>query len=352
MGNQLLTANVLRQILKETREEYADPPEVHFKRHHIGPDSSQYVGPDDWLQVNVYTLQETTGLTLAMRYLDPEGRVHYASQSLDGIPTSTLTRRMFRLTEGWLLGVCVSALGGGLDDAVCWVSFGLQQSGNLGTPMHTLLAQEFVSNLVSVEWPPVYTRGPAPGGMPAGVNNGDLAIFDGTRWVTFAGNTSGDKHLQEDATGAASWAAPPAQMLQVAQGIITSAQLLDLAVTPVTVVPAPGSGRIIHPIHYQWIYHAGTVPYTVMVAGDLTWLAHGSPNIYDSGPAQGMIDQAFDTIYQGTFYLIAGLTGVPFPASASEDAGLDIGASPALSITDGDGTLEYIVVYSITTLTP
>lgn len=44
------------------------------------------------------------------------------------------------------------------------------------------------------------------GTTAAGSTNGDLIVHNGTSWTRFAGNTSGSKVFQEDASGNASWA--------------------------------------------------------------------------------------------------------------------------------------------------
>lgn len=136
-------------------------PEVGFKHERVPPPPAAYVTKDDFLAVSVYTTSSTTGLKLAYRFLDSAGHTHYGSESLDGASTSTLTTKIFPLTEGWLLGLTVSNLGGGLADQVCFVLAALQRSGQASTAPHTVLAQGYVSNLFSVDWPPVYVRGPA-----------------------------------------------------------------------------------------------------------------------------------------------------------------------------------------------
>jgi len=170
MGNPPITPNerrilaAIRQQVQEIPFETAAPPWVHWKHYGVQPPPAQYVGPDDYLQVNIYTTATTSGLTLSCRYLLPDGGMQYQTEDLDGADESTWTPMVFKTTESFLLGLCVSNLNGGLDDDVCFVSVGLQRGPEVGNVVHTLLAQGYVSNLYCIDWPPVYVRGPATGG--------------------------------------------------------------------------------------------------------------------------------------------------------------------------------------------
>lgn len=166
MGNNPSIKDAMLQAMREWEKDHAFPPAIHFKQFHIPPSGWEYLGPDDHLQINIFTTATTTGLTLALRQLLPDGRVHYQQESLDGVATSTLTTQIFKLSEGWLIGAVVSNLGGGLADQVCWVSMALQRNFKSGTVPHTILQQGYVSNLISISWPPSFVRGPAP---PPGV---------------------------------------------------------------------------------------------------------------------------------------------------------------------------------------
>ena len=167
MGNNPSIKDAMLQAMREWEKDHAFPPAIHFKQFHIPPSGWEYLGPDDHLQINIFTTATTTGLTLALRQLLPDGRVHYQQESLDGVATSTLTTKLFKLSEGWLIGAVVSNLGGGLADQVCWVSMALQRNFKSGTVPHTILQQGYVSNLIAISWPPSFSRGPAPGsGVP------------------------------------------------------------------------------------------------------------------------------------------------------------------------------------------
>jgi len=164
MGTQILTADLFRQILSETRREYSYPPGIHFNKHDVDPPNVLYLGPDDFLQTSVFTTATTTNLTLALRYLDANGAMHYETESLDGATLSTVVTKVFTLSEGWLLGASVTNLGGGLADSTCWVSLALQQPGGANRPAHTLLGQGYVTNLFGVTWPAEAIRQPPGSG--------------------------------------------------------------------------------------------------------------------------------------------------------------------------------------------
>lgn len=159
MGNTATQVQEIKQMLGELAAQWSAPPLVHFKRHGIPPQSSQYIGPDDWLQVQINTTALTTGLILGMRYLTADGLVHYLSQSLDGVAINTPTTKIVRLAEGWMLGVSATNWGTALADKACFVLLGLQQNSGTGIAPHTVLAQGYVSGLFAVCWPESLVRG-------------------------------------------------------------------------------------------------------------------------------------------------------------------------------------------------
>lgn len=187
MSTPTFTMAQVQQMILEAQEQWAYPPEVHFKKHRVPPSGWQYLGPDDHLQVSIFTTSSTSGLNLSYRYLHSDGSMQYATESLDGVATSTLTTKIFKLAEGWLLGLSVSNLGGGLADQVCYLSVGLQAHGKTNTAPHTILAQGYVSNLFTVDWPPIYVRGPAPTPItPAMVQISQQVLASATASVTFS----------------------------------------------------------------------------------------------------------------------------------------------------------------------
>lgn len=159
----------IKQAMKEYEESYAWPPDIHFNRHRVPPAGWEYIGPDDHLQVTVFTTVATSGLTLALRTLDAKGQVHYQVENVDTSTLSTVVTSRFKMAEGWLIGAVVSNIGGGLLDQKCFVVLALQRTFKSGTAPHTILQQGYVTNVISVSWPPVFARGPAPSITPSGI---------------------------------------------------------------------------------------------------------------------------------------------------------------------------------------
>jgi hypothetical protein len=127
-------------------------PRTTFLDQGVQPPSALYVTPDDYLRVAVLTSSSTSGLTLGLRILSPEGVIRNQVESLDGATVNTITTKTFPMGEGFLLGVVASNLGGGLADAVCFVSIGLQR-GSPNTLPYQILAQDYVTNQFCVQWP-------------------------------------------------------------------------------------------------------------------------------------------------------------------------------------------------------
>lgn len=301
MGAPTFTMAQVQQMILEAQEQWAWPPEVHFKRHRVPPPPGAYIGPDDHLQVSIFTTASTTNLVLNYRYLHSDGSMQYASENLDGVSLSTLTTKIFKLCEGWLMGLSVSNLGGGLADQTCYVIVGLQAHGRTSTPPHTILAQGYVSNLFTVDWPPSYVRGPAP------VGNGDIYRSVVT---------------------------------------LTAAQILTLFATPVQIAPAPGANLIINPFAQTLTYKFGTTAYT---------LTGGSQIIYGYSSAfafttaiincAGLLDQTHDVIFNSSKPYNHNSTRAQI-VNLALFLGMNTGAA-----TLGDGTLEVVTNYSIDPVT-
>jgi hypothetical protein len=131
---------------------------IRFQQQFVQPDFPGYISAGDFLQVTIFTTALTSGLTLAGRILGPTGEVQVFEYNLDGAPVSTFTTRIEPVSEGFLISLSVSALNSGLADQSCFVAVGLQTGPNAGLPPHTLLAHGYVSNLNTIEWPPVVSR--------------------------------------------------------------------------------------------------------------------------------------------------------------------------------------------------
>lgn len=156
-GGRILAA--MRQLLEEIPAEIAAPPDVHFKHYGVQPFALGYISKDDFLQVSILTSATTSGLQLAARILTPHQGLNYMTESLDGVSINTLTTQIYPLTEGFIESICVSNLGAGLEDGACFVCIALQRTSAASVAPHTILAQGFVTNELSVSWPPSPVRG-------------------------------------------------------------------------------------------------------------------------------------------------------------------------------------------------
>jgi hypothetical protein len=104
-------------------------------------------------------------LTLGVRVLGCDGVLSYTTYSLDGAPVSVPTTLHLQLTPGYLLDACVSALYTGLGPQTCFVIVALQHTCQAGLAPQLVLAQGYVSNLISVSYP-TQSQGYAPTGTP------------------------------------------------------------------------------------------------------------------------------------------------------------------------------------------
>jgi hypothetical protein len=105
---------------------------------------SVFVNADDWLIVAIYTTQPTSGLVLGLRILTPACKLYYQQENLDGASANSLTRRIFKLTEGYLIGIMISDWGGNIATGACLVTAALQRGNQLTAVPHTLLCQGYV----------------------------------------------------------------------------------------------------------------------------------------------------------------------------------------------------------------
>jgi hypothetical protein len=130
---------------------------------------------------------------------------------------------------------------------------------------------------------------------------------------------------------------------------LTSAQLLALSTTPITIVPAPGVGFYIAPSYGYMQYHFGGTAYTSPAVGNDCYLLYGLPPevnptnlimLYDwAATASGIIKATAST----TFIFICGEGLVPY--TTCNNAAVTFSAPNALGA--GNGTLTITLNYSI-----
>lgn len=125
-----------------------------------------WVTPEDCLQVSILTTQRTSGLILVARILDCAGVLHYMSYGLDNVPVAVRTTLTLPVTPGYLLDVCVSALGSGVPAGSVFASVGIQHTCAAGVPPSSILAAGYVSDLYAVSWPASPTGAPYTPSVP------------------------------------------------------------------------------------------------------------------------------------------------------------------------------------------
>lgn len=105
---------------------------------------------------------------------------------------------------------------------------------------------------------------------------GDVMVYNGTHWVCVAGNNSGTKILQEDSSGAASWAAPGACSTCVTSAAsLTSTYIMtgagsQAAQTPSSAATVDSSGNFAGASFLASGIIDGTVPVTVTTSTPIT----------------------------------------------------------------------------------
>jgi hypothetical protein len=140
---------------------------IHFRRSGVQPPSNVYITLDDCLVVNVLCNSANPPLIVVARLLRPDGVIAYNHERISAVSAATLTKFIFQLAEGFLLDVCVSAVGSTLAANECLVRVDLQHNSQAGTAPFATLAYGFVDSTVTVAWPPI-------SGAAAAVSAGDI----------------------------------------------------------------------------------------------------------------------------------------------------------------------------------
>lgn len=127
---------------------------------------------------------------------------------------------------------------------------------------------------------------------------------------------------------------------------VSSAQLLALKTTPVTVLPAPGPGLFILPEQFCVQYKAGSTPYTIGGAEQYFYVAYGGAlpgNADDSValiPDAGFLDQATDQLI-----MFSAFQSVSVPQSEATNQPLLLTINDTLTL--GNGTVVLTFWYRI-----
>ncbi len=122
---------------------------------------------------------------------------------------------------------------------------------------------------------------------------------------------------------------------------LTSAQILALHSTPISLIAAPGAGKAILPTKVEAFYDYGAAAYAAVASGDDLLLKYtdGSGTTVITVETTGFIDQTSD---QSRFVLNSGaLTPTPDAALVAFLGG---------AVTTGDGTVTLRIEYDVVTL--
>jgi hypothetical protein len=128
---------------------------------------------------------------------------------------------------------------------------------------------------------------------------------------------------------------------------LSSAQLLALFTSPVTIVPAPGAGKRISVLAVSYTYNFVTTGYNL--TGDL------GPRLYFGGPGGHQADTGTGTMFTLSSSLVNAANGATFTVSNGtaiadvENQSLVI-TNDTGDMTAGDGTGSVTVLYATITL--
>lgn len=144
--------------------------------------------------------------------------------------------------------------------------------------------------------------------------------------------------------------APNAGLEVLVEGTVTSDQMLSFATLPIEIIPAPGDGVAAVPVDLVLEYKFNTTPYTITGTPSITlaWYDASGPTVTPAClniAATGFVDQTVDTL---SFSL--GYSSTPFPSSQVTNIPVIIAMGGGTDLTDGDGTLDYKLVYRLFTL--
>lgn len=122
---------------------------------------------------------------------------------------------------------------------------------------------------------------------------------------------------------------------------LTSAQILALHTTPISLIAAPGAGKAIVPTKVEAFYDFGSAAYADIAAGDDIFLRYtnGSGAIAATVETTGFIDQTTD---QRRFILNTG--------TITPTANAALVASLGGAVTTGNGTVTLRIEYDVVTL--
>ena len=138
-------------------------PLVSFLTANVPPPSPLYVNLDDIIAVTVTNSLPNLSLTVSYRLLRVDGQIVVASQTFIPASDRSPTGVHLNVPEGWLLGICVQASGGGLTRGQCYVTIGVQRPATQGVFRQLQLCSDYLSTRYILGWPGGVNRDSAEG---------------------------------------------------------------------------------------------------------------------------------------------------------------------------------------------
>ena len=126
---------------------------------------------------------------------------------------------------------------------------------------------------------------------------------------------------------------------------LTSAQILALTTTTITLVAAPGAGKVIIPLQIASVFTFGTLPYLSADGGSLGIQYAGGTYQNINGSVPGVIGALADTLYYSAAFLNTPQAILPGADNVAMTikANLSIASGPIVTTTLGAGGLGYAV---------
>jgi hypothetical protein len=128
-------------------------PHTKFIDTGVQPPSRFYITQSEFLVVKILSSVASPALSITTRLIGPDGEVARNLDLVGAVTAGTLSTQLFKLGEGFLLDVCVSAFGTTLQRGQTFVSVGIQFGGATGQTPFMCLAADYVTNTMPVTWP-------------------------------------------------------------------------------------------------------------------------------------------------------------------------------------------------------
>jgi hypothetical protein len=138
--------------------------------------------------------------------------------------------------------------------------------------------------------------------------------------------------------------------IQSATVVLSSAELLALTETPITIIPPTGAGTYVNLISVTMEYVFVSTPYTIADPSDIFALApQGNPSDTMISLLQtGLVDQSVSMV-GGLSAILQSLNANDAPLPVSQLSNKAIQVTSSTDVADGDGTLVVTAYYTVET---